>query len=180
MTTAEGRPDEDTHRQQPLYMALELGERKWTLGFTTGAGQPARRRQITGRDVAALSREIERAKARFRLAPATAVRCCYEAGRDGFWLHRWLSAQAIANLVVDSASIEVNRRRRRAKSDGLDVESLLRLLVRYHSGEKQVCSVVRVPSIEAEDQRQLHRELVTLKRERTRARNRGRHVRMSR
>jgi len=95
------------------------------------------------------------------------VRSCYEAGRDGFWLDRYLSAGGIHSSVVDSSSIEVNRRQRRAKTDRLDAGKLLNLLLRYHGGEKKVWSVVRVPSAVAEDARQLHRELQELKDERT-------------
>lgn len=82
----------------------------------------------------------------------TVVKSCYEAGRDGFWLHRYLVSQGVENLVVDSASIEVNRRARRAKTDRLDVGKLGSMLVRYHNGEKTMWSVVHVPSVEAEDQ----------------------------
>jgi transposase len=155
-----------------LYMAFELGQRQWKLGFTIGGGQRARRRTISARDMDAVLHEIARARQRFGLAVDAPVLSCYEAGRDGFWLHRYLQREGITNYVVDSASIEVNRRQRRAKSDGLDVEGLLRLLLRYAGGEHKAWSVVRVPSEELEDLRQLHRELATLKRERTRARNR--------
>jgi transposase len=89
---------------------------------------------------------------------------CYEVGRDGFWLHRFLEVHGITNHGVDSSSIEVNRRRRRAKSDSLDVRELLSMLIRYHDGERQVWQVVKVPSVKAEDQRHLHRDLETLKR----------------
>jgi transposase len=91
---------------------------------------------------------------------------CDEAGREGFWLHRFLQGHGITNQVVDSSAIEVTRRRRRAKSDGLDVRKLLSMLIRYHHGERQVWQVVKVPSVEAEDQRHLHRDLETLKQER--------------
>jgi transposase len=91
---------------------------------------------------------------------------CYEAGREGFWLHRFVEAHGITNSVVDSSSIEVNRRKRRAKSDGLDVRKLLTMLIRSHHGERGVWRVVHVPSIEAEDQRHLHRDLETVKQER--------------
>ena len=97
---------------------------------------------------------------------------CYEAGRDGFWLHRYLDSQEVENLVVDSASIEVNRRAKRAKTDKLDVKKLLTMLIRYDSGEQKVWSVVHVPSIEAEDSRHLHRQLRTFKSDRTRHINR--------
>ena len=92
---------------------------------------------------------------------------CYEAGRDGFWLHRWLTQHGIGNIIVDSASIEVNRRKRRAKSDRLDAVKLLSMLLRYHAGEKKVWSVVRVPEPADEDRRHLHRELITVQDERT-------------
>ena len=98
---------------------------------------------------------------------------CYEAGRDGFWLHRHLTSQGTENLVVDSASIEVNRRAKRAKTDKLDVKKLLTMLIRYDSGEPKVWSVVHVPSIAAEDSRHLHRQLSTFKSDRTRHINRG-------
>jgi transposase len=97
---------------------------------------------------------------------------CYEAGRDGFWLHRYLLSCGIDNVVVDSASIEVNRRKRRAKTDRIDVRKLMHMLLRYHGGEQLVWSVVNVPSEAAEDGRQLHRELESLKKERTMHRNR--------
>src|SRR5262249_44272995 len=103
------------------------------------------------------------AKKRFGLSEDTVVVSCYEAGRDGFWLHRWLVAHGIVNLIVDAASIELPRRYRRAKTDRLDAGKLVSMLVRYHQGEKKVWSVVRVPSPEEEDRRHLHRQLLDLK-----------------
>jgi transposase len=97
---------------------------------------------------------------------------CYEAGRDGFWIHRYLVAQGIENIVVDAASIEVPRRARRTKTDRMDVGKLLTMLIRYDCGENKVWSVVNVPPLEAEDKRHLHRELSTLKVDRTRHTNR--------
>jgi transposase len=120
----------------------------------------------------ALEKAIQLAKKRFELPERCRVLSCYEAGRDGFWLHRCLVSHGIENLVVDSASIEVNRRAKRAKTDRLDVGKLARMLVRYDSGEKKVWSVVNVPSVEVEDRRHLHRELATLKVDRTRHINR--------
>ncbi len=119
-----------------------------------------------------LSAAIERGRERFGLPAGCRVLSCYEAGRDGFWLDRLLKGWKVENLVVDSSSIEVNRRARRAKTDGLDVAKLLSMLVRYDLGERKVWSVVRVPSVEEEDARQLHRELRTLKKEQTRLANR--------
>ena len=116
------------------------------LAFTIGHGQPARLRTITARDLATLLAEIAKAKRRFGLPDDAGVVSCYEAGRDGFWLHRWLTSQGVANVIVDSASIEVNRRRRRAvRSDHLDAGKLLTMLMRYHAGETKVWSVVKVP-----------------------------------
>jgi transposase len=111
--------------------------------------------------------EIQLSKKRFGLRADAPVMSCYEAGRDGFWLHRFLIAQGVNNQVVDSASIEVNRRKRRAKTDRIDVGKLLTMLVRAAQGERKVWSVVNPPSVEEEDQRQLHRDLMALKRERT-------------
>jgi transposase len=149
-----------------LFVALELSEKTWKAAFTTGHGQKPRERTITARDPQRLLEEVARAKARFFLPATAPVVSCYEAGREGFWRHRFLQAQGIANHVVDSSSIEVNRRRRRAKSDGLDVRKLVTMLMRYHHGERHVWQVVHVPSVDAEDQRHLHRDLETLKRER--------------
>jgi transposase len=154
--------------EQPvLYLALELGWDSWKLVFTTGPGPAPRRREMSARDVAGLAREIAEAKRRLRLPADCPVVSCYEAGRDGFWLHRWLLAQGVQNAVVDSSSIEVNRRQRRAKSDRLDAAKLLSMLVRYAGGETKLWSVVQVPAVEQEDARQLHRELLTLQEEAT-------------
>lgn len=172
MTKKAIRSEHYSEKQGTLFMAFELGLKDWKLGFTIGLGQKARRRTIPGGDLVKLESEIKAAKKRFNLAETAEVVTCYEAGRDGFWLHRYLVKMGIKNNVVDSSSIEVNRRKRRAKADGLDVEKLLRLLVRYQYGETKVWSVVRVPSPEDEDRRQLHRELSTLKKEKGRTTNR--------
>jgi transposase len=148
-------------------MAIELSNAEWQLGFTVGLGQPPRLRKLVAGDLVGLLEEIRMSKARFGLAESTAVMSCYEAGRDGFWLQRYLTSCGVTNLVVDSASIEVNRRKRRAKTDRMDVGKLLTMLVRYAQGERKVWSVVHPPSPEEEDQRQLHRELMALKQERT-------------
>ena len=170
--TATTRPSESTAVAVVLNLAFELGSTKWTLGFTTAPAQRPRLRTIAARDLAALTREIAMAKVRLGLPAEAPVRSCYEAGRDGFWLHRWLAGQGVANLVVDSSSIEVNRRRRRAKTDRLDVGRLLALLLRWAGGERRVWSVVQVPTPEAEAARQLPRELATVREDRKRLRNR--------
>jgi transposase len=156
-----------TTKTDILYVAFELGASDWKLAFTVGMGQKPRLRSMPARDLPRLHEEIAKAKQRFQLPADAPVRSCYEAGRDGFWLHRHLTASGVENGVVDSASIEVNRRQRRAKSDGLDAGKLLNLLLRYHGGEKKVWSIVRVPSVVDEDARQLHRDLEELKDERT-------------
>lgn len=163
---------QETTAKAALYMSIELGERKWKLAFTPSMGQAPRLRQVDGRDLAQVDVEIRAAKARFKLPTDAPVYSCYEAGRDGFWVHRALTARGIVNVVVDSASIEVNRRARRMKSDGLDAVKLVTMLLRYHQGECRVWRVVRVPTRTEEDQRQLHRELDVLKRDRTRLVNR--------
>jgi transposase len=168
-----------THDRHPnasaapvLYLALELGWNSWKLAFTVGLGQSPRLRTVSARELGSLAAEIARARARFGLPPDAPVTCCYEAGRDGFWLQRHLSSCGIACAVVDSASIEVNRRRRRAKSDRLDAAKLVTMLVRWHLGDSRVWATVRIPSPEAEDARQAHRELIELKAERTAHSNR--------
>lgn len=162
----------DTTKSVKLYLALELSQAEWKLGFTVGLGQAPRLRTIKARHLKGLKQEIQMAKERFGLAGEAEVLSCYEAGRDGMGLHRFLETNGVHNLVVDSASIEVNRRFRRAKTDRLDVGKLLNMLVRYHQGEPKVWSVVHVPDVEVEDRRQLHRELLALKRERTHHLNR--------
>jgi transposase len=119
-----------------------------------------------------LVEEIARAKGRLRLAADVPVVSCYEAGRDGFWLHRYLVAHGITNHVVDSSSIEVNRRARRAKTDRLDLAGLLTLLARYLQGDRRTWRVVRVPSVSEEDARHLHRAWTTVQQDRTRLINR--------
>jgi transposase len=167
-TSVTARIEQDTLPQPTLFLAFELGTDTWKLGCTIGVAQPPRVRTIPARDVVRLQQEIARAKQRFGLPADTHVVSCYEAGRDGFWLHRSLVAQGLTNHVIDSASIEVNRRQRRAKTDRLDVHKLLTMLLRHRAGEKKVWSVVRVPSVDEEDRRQLHRDMLTTKQDRTR------------
>src|SRR5207245_11536686 len=132
------------------------GYRTWKLGFTVGWGQRPRIRQVPAGARDLVWAEIAEAKRRFHLGADAPVISCYEAGRDGFWLHRALVAQGVTNHVVDSSSIEVNRRARRAKTDRLDLAGLLNLLARYLLGDQRVWRVVRVPSVAEEDARQLH------------------------
>lgn len=168
------RKDESTGEGGVLYMALELGWTRWKLAFTTDGGEKPRLRSVGARDLPALKEEIERSKQRLGLPPSAQVISCYEAGRDGFWLHRYLEREGVENRVVDSSSIEVDRRARQVKSDGMDVQKLLSLLMRSAQGGHQPWSMVRVPRPAEEDGRQPSRELESLKQERTRHRNRMR------
>lgn len=150
----------------PLYLALELGSSKWKLLSAVRLGARPRTVSIAAGDLAALKAEIAKSKQRHALGESAPVLSCYEAGRDGFWLHRELLSEGIENVVVDPSSIAVDRRARRAKTDRLDGEKLLRHLIRFQE-DPQEWRVVRVPSVEDEDERHLHRELTRLKRERT-------------
>jgi transposase len=148
-----------------LYLALELSNTKWKLAFSNGSKK--RFVTIDARDLKRFHQEVDESRKRLRLASNGQIMSCYEAGRDGFWIHRFLLDGGIENVVVDSASIEVNRRHRRAKTDRLDAGKLVSMLIRYHGGEKKLWAVVRVPSVADEDARQLHRDLQVLKREKT-------------
>ena len=164
---------DDTKNETVLHLAFELSETKWKLGFSDG--KKMRFVSMAARNLEQLHEEIEKAKVKFKLNDDVKIVSCYEAGRDGFWLQRYLLSLDIGNIVVDSSSIEVNRRKRRTKTDRIDARKLLQMLMRYHGGERKLWSVVNVPSVEAEDGRQLNRELETLNKERTmhRARIRG-------
>ena len=148
-----------------LYLALELSKNTWKLGFATSRAGKVRIRDVPARDLEAFLKEVEFAKRHFELASDACVHSCYEAGRDGFWIHRFLAAEGIHNVIVDPASIEQSRRRRNAKTDRLDVKKLVRLVARHCEGE-DVLRVVRVPPLEAEVERLLPRQLVTLKKRR--------------
>ena len=171
MRTATTRPDAASV-PPTLSVAFELGNTEWKLAMTTRIDQPPRVRTIAARDLSTLETELGRAKEHVGLRVNAPVQSCYEAGRDGFWLHRYLVSRGIANRVVDSSSIEVNRRRRRTKTDRLDACKLVTMLLRAAGGEKQVWSVVKVPAPEAEDHRQVHRELLFARRDRGRHTNR--------
>jgi transposase len=164
--------DRSTAARAPLYLAFELGWDAWGLAFATASAQPPRRVSIRARSLDALDREIRRAKRRFGLPDDAPVLSCFEAGRDGFWLHRYLAAHGVQNVVVDASSIEVNRRLRRAKCDAIDVGKLLSMLIRYHNGERELWSVVNVPAPADEDRRQAQRDRAQLVTERTQHTNR--------
>lgn len=156
--------NEHTAKEDRLYVGIELSRKKWKLGLSDGKVARARIVTIDARDWKRFSQEVQKARHRFGLTEATPARSCYEAGREGFWVHRALEQMGVESVVVDAASIDV-KRRKRAKTDRIDAEQLVRQLIRYWRGERDVWSVVRVPTVEAENARQLHRDMEILKRE---------------
>ena len=140
--------------------AIELSKQSWVIGFITPLSAKINRRILSGGDWRGLLELIEEMRARVSRETGRAVEVisCYEAGYDGFWLHRQLEAHGIRNYVIDPASLQVDRRVRRVKTDRIDTERLLRSLMAYLRGEPKVWSVVRVPSVAEEDARRLHRE----------------------
>jgi transposase len=154
--------------EEVLFLALELSSKKWKAGMTRGRGLKQRNKSLDASDFAGLEIAISRAKKRFGFSPDTPVVCCYEAGRDGFWIHRRLERMGLRNIVIDPASVDVKRKRRNKKTDRLDLAKLLKNLILWWEGDDSVWSVVRVPTVEDEDARHFHRELAKLKGERTR------------
>ena len=154
-TTATTRVDQEMAFPPTLFVAFALGVNTWKLGCTTGAAQRPRERHVPACDCLTVLEERRRAKSRVGFPAEARVMSCDEAGRDGCWLPRFFVSQGRENIVVDSASIEVHRRSRRAQTDRLDVHKRLTMLLRHAAGEKQVWSVVRVPSVVDEDRRQL-------------------------
>jgi transposase len=139
-----------------ILLVFELSKATWKLGVMLPGSEKLSRHTVDGGDTAAVGALL--AKARARAAGLTRIVSAYEAGYDGFWLHRWLENQGVENRVLDSASIQVNRRARRAKTDKLDLDQLMRVLAALERGEPKVCSVARAPGVEAEDARRVTRE----------------------
>lgn len=163
MTTQATPNANDKAKGGILHMAMELSQKQWLIAFSDGA----RRRQVTvaARDLKALGAAIEAAKVKLKLPVEARVVSCYEAGRDGFWIDRALKAMTVENLIMDSSSIEVNRRRRRAKNDRIDAGKLLTLLERYVRGEPKAFAIVHALPEEDEDFRRPVRELKRLNKE---------------
>jgi len=154
-----------------LYMAMELSNSKWKLGF--GNGSKLRRKSIEARARGRLMEEVALAKQKLKLPEEAQVVCCFEAGRDGHWIYRWLVSVGFEVLEVDSSSIETARGRKNVKTDRVDVEKLLDLLIRHYCfGLRQAFRVVRVPAEAAEAGQRLHREDEHLLKQRTRSSNR--------
>jgi len=157
-----------------IFLAFELSGTSWLVALHAPDADKVERHRLPAGVAAEVLGLIARTKARVtrRLGTTPRVACCYEAGRDGFWLHRVLEAEGIASHVMDPTSLQVDRRARRAKTDRLDAQALLRALMAWSRGERQVCSMVRPPSPEHEDERRLSRERGTLLKERLRLSNR--------
>jgi transposase len=152
-----------------IFVALELSQRSWLVTLHSPDRDRMSRCKLDGGDHVGLLALIDRVRERAAraLGSVPAVVSCYEAGYDGFWLHRLLAAAGIVNHVFDPASIAVDQRARRAKTDRIDGELLLRTLMAYHRGEPRVVRVVRVPSAEQEDARRDSRERERLVKEQT-------------
>jgi transposase len=156
-----------------VYVAFELSKVKWKLGIILPGSEKMSRYTIAGGDLAALTARLTAARTKAaRTGESVRIVSCYEAGFDGHWLHRWLTEQGIVNHEIDPASIQVNRRARRAKTDRIDLEQLMRALLAYRRGEPRVCSVVHVPTVEDEDRKRRNRERGRLLKERTAHTNR--------
>lgn len=157
-----------------ILIAIELSASTWLVATRVPGSDKPQLRRIDGGDTAALIALISslRDRVAHRLDATIEVVCCFEAGRDGFWLHRLLAANGIANHVLDPTSILINRRARRAKTDRLDAEGMLRVLANYLRGDRQSCRMVRVPTPEEEDAKRTHRERENLVQERLRIENR--------
>jgi transposase len=159
--TATTRPELSVN-EPTLYVAFELGKKDWKLALTSGFGIAPWLWTVASGDLEAVRDALERGRRRFALPATAPVVSCYEAGRDGFWIHRALRGLGVANRVVDSASIEVNRRARRVKTDRLDALKLVQMLVRACGGERSVWREVHVPTVAEEAARQVSRERTDL------------------
>jgi transposase len=157
-----------------VLIAIELSVSSWFVAVRLPGSEKSRLHRVEGGDTTALLALIRdlRSRAEAKLRHAADVACCFEAGRDGFWLHRLLTAHGAIAYVLEPTSILVNRRARRAKTDRLDAEGMLRVLAAWLGGDRQVCSIVSVPTPEDEDAKRPHREREHLVQERQRLENR--------
>src|ERR1051325_100459 len=157
-----------------IFLAFELSGTSWLVALQAPDADNVERHRLPAGVAAGVLGRIARPKARVtrRLGTTPRVACCYEAGRDGFWLHRVLEAEGIASHVMDPSSLQVDRRARRAKTDRLDAATLLRALIAWCRGDRAACHMVRVRSVEREDARRTHRERQRLVTERVQHVNR--------
>lgn len=155
-----------------LFVAMELSNDCWKLAFAATSRYRVRLRDIPAGDLRAFDREIALAKSKFGLEENARIQTCYEAGRDGHWIHRVLLSLEIHNFVIESSCVEVDRRQKQRKTDRLDATKMVHALVRYCRGERTSLRVNHVPDAEDEDIRNLQRELKTIREDRTRINNR--------
>jgi len=153
----------------PVFVALELSRSKWLVGVGTPQKWAVGRHEVEGGDLGGLLALLRRiaASEEKRAGLPVRVHVCFEAGRDGHWLYRALKAEGYDVYEIDPASVAVDRRARRAKSDGVDVDKLVRTLSRLVRGEFDACRVVEVPTPEEENAKRPHREYERLVKERT-------------
>ena len=178
MLAAKERPEAPTAIRTDLgaiFVSLELSRSKWLItSLSPGGGEKMSKHAVAAGDIAGLLvrfAELKR-KAQARTGRCFPIIVIQEAGLDGFWIHRVLQAEGIESHVVDPASIATSRRRRRAKTDKIDGETLVRALLAYKRGEPRVCAMLRVPTPEEEDRRRISRERKALTNERVRHVNR--------
>ncbi|MGY3622312.1 transposase [Bradyrhizobium sp. USDA 10063] len=157
-----------------VYVSIELSVSSWLVAARLPGIEKSRLHRVKGGDAATLLKTMAdlRLKASAGLGRPADLACCFEAGRDGFWLHRLLTAHGISAYILEPTSILVNRRARRAKTDRLDAEGMLRVLATWLAGDRQVCSMVRVPTPEEEDAKRPHREREQLVHDKQRIENR--------
>ena len=156
-----------------VFVVFELSKARWQLGVLLPGSERLSRYSIEGGDLTALASRLARCRAEVaRTGKSARIMSCYEAGLDGHWLHRWLTDQGVISHEVDPSSIEVSRRARRAKTDRIDVDKLMRSFLAYLRGEPRVCSMVHVPTVEDEDRKRRTRERERLLKERTSHSNR--------
>lgn len=151
-----------------VYLVFELSKKTWQLGVLRPGSDKLSRYSIAGGDLTALASRLARCRAEAAQGgQPIRILSCYEAGLDGHWLHRWLTGQGVISHEIDPSSIEVSRRARRAKTDRIDLEKLMRTFLAYLRGEPRVCSMVHVPTVEDEDRKRRTRARERLLKERT-------------
>lgn len=158
-----------------IFLSMELSRTTWLLtSLSPGGGERMSKHAVRSGDVAGLLARFSqlRDKVRLRTGQVVPIIVMQEAGLDGFWIHRLLQDEGIESYVVDPASIAMSRRRRRAKTDKIDGESLVRALLAYKRGEPRVCAMVKAPTPQEEDRRRICRERKTLTAERVQHVNR--------
>lgn len=172
--TSAAEPQQTALTRPTLFLAIELSRKRWVVAAHLPGADRISMHGVESGNGPALLALVDRlaGKVERQLGQRPAVVSCFEAGFDGFWLHRLLELNGVRNFVLDSTSIHVPRRARRTKTDRVDAAAMLRVLMAYDRGETKICSIVRVPTVEQEDARRVHRERERLLRERIQHTNR--------